>query len=145
MTSTGEPQRPLPRPRPIDREYWEGCLKGELRLQRCDSCGSWRFPPEPNCPRCLSTDYLWTASSGRGVVWSWIVMHRNYFPGLADQLPYNVALIRLDEGPMMISNVDCLPDRISCDMPVTVFFDRITNDYSLPRFRPAFSDAMGNF
>ncbi len=71
-------------------------------------------------------------------------MHRNYFPGLKDQLPYNVALIRLDEGPMLISNVDCPREQLSCDMPVTVFFERITDDYALPRFRPATNEVMGN-
>jgi uncharacterized OB-fold protein len=144
MTNAEQPQRPLPRPRPIDREYWEGCLKGELRLQHCGSCGTWRFPPEPICPKCLSTDYRWEPASGRGTVWSWIIMHRDYFPGLKDQLPYNVALIRLDEGPMLISNVDCPRDRISCDMPVAVFFERISDDYALPRFRPATSEVIGN-
>jgi hypothetical protein len=64
-------------------------------------------------------------------------MHRKYFEGLRDLLPYNVALIQLDEGPLMMSNLDCHNDQISCNMTVEVFFERVTDEYAFPRFRPA--------
>jgi uncharacterized OB-fold protein len=137
VTSVESVPRPLPRVREIDREYWDSCRRGELRLQRCESCRQWRFPPEPRCPNCLSTEYSWDAVSGRGTVWSWIVMHRQYFAGLAHLLPYNVALIQLDEGPLMMSNVDCPNDEIECGMAVEVFFDPISEEFSIPRFRAA--------
>lgn len=137
MTNVATPSRPLPRVREIDRPYWEACRRGELRLQRCVDCHEWRFPPEPRCPKCLSTDYTWELTSGKGTVWSWIVMHRQYFAGLAEQLPYNVALIRLDEGPLMMSNVDAPNDELVCDMPVEVFFEVISDEFTFPRFRSA--------
>jgi uncharacterized protein len=136
VTNLGTPSRPLPRVREIDRDYWEGCRQGELRLQRCGACNEWRFPPEPRCPKCLSTEFTWEVTSGRGIVWSWIVMHRNYFVGLAELLPYNVTMIQLDEGPVMMSNVDAPNDQITCGMAVSVFFDEITEEFTIPRFRP---------
>jgi uncharacterized OB-fold protein len=137
MTNVATPSRPLPRVREIDRPYWEACRRGELRLQRCVACHEWRFPPEPRCPTCLSADYTWEVTSGSGTVWSWIVMHRQYFAGLADQLPYNVALIRLDEGPLMTSNVDVPTSELVCDMSVEVFFEEISDEFTIPRFRPS--------
>jgi uncharacterized OB-fold protein len=84
----------------------------------------------------LSTEYRWEATSGKATVWSWIVMHRKYFAGLTDKLPYNVALIQLEEGPLLMSNVDCANDEIECGMPVTVFFEAINDEFTIPRFRP---------
>jgi uncharacterized OB-fold protein len=136
VTNIESPPRPLPRVREIDKPYWEGCRQGELRLQRCGSCQEWRFPPEPRCPNCLSGEYSWEATTGKGTVWSWIVMHRKYFAGLADLLPYNVALIQLDEGPLLMSNFDVPNDEVEIGTPVEVFFETISADFDIPRFRP---------
>jgi uncharacterized OB-fold protein len=144
MTNVESAPRPLPRVREIDREYWEGCRRGELRLQQCDSCQEWRFPPEPRCPNCLSSDHRWKVTSGRGKVWSWIVMHQKYFAGLADQLPYNVAMIQLEEGPLMMSNVDYPNDQMECEMPVVVFFEDIGGEFTIPRFRPTSVDSKAS-
>jgi uncharacterized OB-fold protein len=130
--------KPLPELTKLNRPYFEGGLEGELRLQRCTPCGHRWFPASTHCPRCLSTDHAWVRVSGKGRVWSWIVMHQRYFKSFEADLPYNVAFIELAEGPMMMSTlVGVPPDQIRCDMPVEVVFEQVTPEIALPKFRPA--------
>jgi uncharacterized OB-fold protein len=136
MAST-EYTKPLPRITRLNRPFFAGARQGELRLQRCDACGQYWFPPSTNCPRCLSTAHTWTPVSGRGRVWSWIVMHQRYFTSFESDLPYNVAFIQLDEGPFMMSTVVGIPaDAIRCDLPVEVTFEPATDEIAVPKFRP---------
>jgi uncharacterized OB-fold protein len=132
-----EYNKPLPRPNRLSAPFWEGTKRHELLLQRCDACGHVWFPPSTRCPRCLSTDYTWSKASGRGKVWSWIVMWQRYFPSFEADIPYNVAYVELDEGPRLMTNiVGCANGAIYCDMPVVVFFDDVTPEITLPKFRP---------
>jgi uncharacterized OB-fold protein len=120
----------------VDAKYWEGTDSGELRIQQCDSCSMWRFPPSGTCPRCLSADYSWQVSAGRGVLWSWIRMHQRYFAAFTDRIPYNVAIIKLDEGPRMISSiVTDNPQDLRCGSRVEVVFARKDGEFTLPEFR----------
>ncbi|MGH2850214.1 MAG: Zn-ribbon domain-containing OB-fold protein [Solirubrobacteraceae bacterium] len=125
----------LPQITEANRPFWEGCLAGELRLQVCESCGQRRLPDSPVCPRCLSRDFEWRAQSGRGRVWSWIVMHQRYLEAFADELPYVVLLVELDEGPWMISALDGDQRRLRIDAPLEVTFSRIDHDRAIPKFR----------
>lgn len=120
----------------LDSEYLEGCEAGELRLQRCLECGHYRFPASPLCPRCLSTQSEWVASSGRGVVWSWIRMHQKYFKGFFRDGPYNILLVKLSEGPTMISALIDEQATLHIGNPVELEF-RDTPDGPLPFFRAA--------
>jgi uncharacterized protein len=130
-----KPAKPLPRMVASEAPFWEGCAAGELRLQKCTECGHWRFPPSSVCPACLSEVYTWEATSGRGRVWSWIVMHQKYFAAFEDDLPYNVALVELDEGPRLMSTVVPYdPSAMSCDAAVEVRFEPRENGVSVPRF-----------
>lgn len=114
----------LPTVTTMNAPFWEGCEQGELRLQTCASCSTRRFPEAPVCPRCLASEYSWEPASGRGVLWSWITIHQSYFPAYADELPYRVAFIRLEEGPYMISKILDEDADLRCDQPVRVtFFD----------------------
>jgi uncharacterized OB-fold protein len=124
----------LPKITETNQPFWDGCAEGELRLQTCTSCGRHRFPDAPVCPNCLSPHYSWKLVSGRGVLWSWIVMHQNYLPAFADDLPYLVAFVRLDEGPYLISTLVDPPEDLRCDQSVEVVFDRI-GERALPKFR----------
>ena len=128
--------KPLPKPRPIDEPYWEGMAAGELRLQQCTNCARWRFPPAELCPNCLSGEYEWKAALGTATLWSWIVMHREYFASFHDDIPYNVAFVRLDEGPFMMSNVvGVAPEELTVDARLQVTFDAVTDEFTIPRFR----------
>jgi uncharacterized OB-fold protein len=129
--------KPLPKLTKLNRPYFEGARQGELRLQRCDACGHHWFPPSTSCPSCLSPEYQWVRVSGRGRVWSWIVMHQLYFDAFRQDLPYNVAFIKLDEGPFLMSTVVGVPnDAIRCDLPVEVIFEDATDEVAVPKFRP---------
>jgi len=78
-----------------------------------------------------------SATSGRGRIFSYVVYHRVYHPAFAQEVPYAVAVIELDEGPRMISNViGIAPDKLSCDMKVEVAYQPITDTITLPKFKP---------
>jgi uncharacterized protein len=90
-----------------------------LRFQRCTTCGYRRHPAAPLCPECLSTGFEWARDDGTGSVWSFCVYHRAYDPAFAAAVPYNVALVELDSGPRMISNVlDVAPDELRIGLRV---------------------------
>jgi uncharacterized OB-fold protein len=118
----------------INRGFWEAAERGELVVQRCESCSELRYPAASRCPVCLSAESSWQRVSGRGEVLSYIVIHQKYNAAWADRVPYNVSLIQLDEGPRMISNVVPLTDaQVRVGMPVRVTFEH-DDGVAIPRF-----------
>jgi uncharacterized protein len=129
--------KPLPRPNRLSQPYWDAAKRHELVVENCNACGHKWLPPADRCPRCLSKDVGWVGASGRGKVWSWIVMHQRYFAAFQDDLPYNVAYVELEEGPRLMTNlVECADEDIHCDMPVEAVFDDVTPEITLIKFRP---------
>jgi uncharacterized OB-fold protein len=130
-------EKPLPRATEDSAAYWEAAQKNELRLQRCADCGHVRFPPAVLCARCLSEKHAWVKLSGRGMVFSWIVVHQSQHPAFNADAPYNVAIVELEEGPRLHSHiVECPNDQIRIGMPVEVVFRRVNDEVTLPKFRP---------
>jgi len=128
----------IPRPTPETRPYWDGCRNGELKLQRCDSCGGYQFFPRMMCCHCDGDSVTWTRVSGRGRVRSYTVVRRPVSKAYAAETPYIVALVELEEGPTLMSNVTgCDPDAITVGMPVEVTFEKWTDEISIPKFRIA--------
>lgn len=128
----------LPRIDEVSRPYWEGAKRHELLLQKCQECGHYRYPPGETCPSCLSDKLEWVKVSGRGSVYTWTVFHQAYHPAYKDDIPYAVVAVELEEGPRMITNlVNCRIEDIKMGMPVEVAFDDVTEEVSLPKFRPA--------
>ena len=128
-------------PEPLrDKEtepFWVGLAENQVRLPRCRACGHLEFPIGPCCSECLNEEFEWVPLSGKGQVWSYIVYHHAFDKSLVDKLPYNVALVLLDEGPRMITNiVDIANDDIRNGMRVTAVFDRVDEQTVLLRFRP---------
>ena len=132
-------RKPLPDPTPISQPFWDGTREGRLLIQRCDPCGNYRWTPHQACPWCLSDAYTWTAVSGRAQVYSVTVVHRPPDPvAFQHDVPYVVAVVRLDEGPHMQTNiVGCAPEEVTIGMPVVVQFERATEEITLYKFRPA--------
>jgi uncharacterized OB-fold protein len=129
--------KPLPVITDDNREYWDYCQAHELRMQQCHDCGHVRFPASIICPKCHSMEAEWVKLSGRGKIYSFVVYRVPYDPSYANDLPYDVAVIELDEGPRMESNVTGINvEDIKVGMPVEVYFDDIAAGVSLPRFRP---------
>jgi uncharacterized OB-fold protein len=132
------PLPPLPLPGPDNREFWEGCRRHELRIQRCADCGAHRFPPRPGCAACASLGFGWVTCSGRGRVFAWTVVHAPTLPAFAHLVPYAAGLVQLDEGVFMVGQIRGVdPAAIRGGMPVVVEFDEITEDVTLPHWRVA--------
>ena len=132
-----EGTRPLPVPTPETRHFWEGTQVGELRLQCCDDCRHIYFPPRPFCPKCASRKVTVVTSSGKAKLYSYVIHHRPA-PGFTP--PYAIAVVELDEGPRMMSNiVGCpqTPDALVLDMLLQVTFERQSEQITLPFFKPA--------
>ncbi len=134
-----EPRKPLPHPTPETQEFWDGAKAGELRLQCCDQCSNVYFPPRPFCPRCASRSVTSFKASGRGKLHSYVINHRPA-PGFEADAPYAIAVVELDEGPKMMTNmvdVEQTPEALKLDMAVEVTFEAASDAISLPKFRPA--------
>jgi uncharacterized OB-fold protein len=130
--------KPTPAITPEMQPFYEGARRHELRVQRCAGCGALRFPARALCSECLSGDSDWVAVSGRGEIYSFNVMHQVYHPGFADEVPYAVVLVKLAEGPKMISNVVGVDVRaVKIGMPVRVVFEPLSDEVTLPKFTPA--------
>jgi hypothetical protein len=135
--AAAKPHKPLPRPSPESSPYWEAAKHHRLEIQRCNACGKFWFPPSASCPHCLAADFAWTAVSGKGKVYSFVVFHRVYHPSYEGEVPYAVALVELDEGPRMLTNIVGIPvDQIRCEMAVTAMFDDVADGVAIPKFTP---------
>lgn len=131
------PGRAIPHPTPETQHFWDGTRAGELRLQRCDECSKVYFPPRPFCPACASRSVSVFAASGRGSLHSYVINHR---PAPGFEAPYSIAVVELQEGPRMMSNVvgtEQTPEALQLDMPLEVTFEALNDEISLPLFRPA--------
>jgi uncharacterized OB-fold protein len=120
------------------RPFYDAARRGELVVQRCAACGALRFPARAICSECLATASDWVPVSGRGEIFSFNVMHQVYHPGFAAEVPYAVVLVKLAEGPKLISNlVGVAPADIRIGMPVRAVFEPMSDDVTLPKFAPA--------
>lgn len=107
----------------LTEPYWSGAQAERLMLQHCRECAECWHPPQPCCPRCRSSDVTWRASSGHGRLYSFTVVHHPTHRALADDVPYVVAVVELDEGPHLVTGLrGCEPDDVAVDMPVHVVF-----------------------
>ncbi|HKZ79874.1 MAG TPA: Zn-ribbon domain-containing OB-fold protein [Pyrinomonadaceae bacterium] len=131
-------QRPLPKPDQDSVAYWEAARRHELLLQQCSACNKFRFYPRCICPYCFSDKFEWRQAAGRGTVYSFTIIHRAPFPAFRDKVPYVLALIELTEGVRMMTNIlECEPNMVEIGMPVEVTFEDVTEEVTLPQFRPA--------
>lgn len=131
-----EPKRPLPVPTPETQHFWDGCREGKLLIQACNNCGHVYYPPRPFCPACSSRSVKTIEASGRGTLASYVI---NYRPHPAFGEPHSIAIVELEEGPKMATNiVDCpqTPEALVLDMPVEVKFEAVSEDITLPLFTP---------
>ena len=132
-----EGKRPRPQPTPETQHFWDGTKAGELRLQRCNDCQKTYFPPRPFCPGCAARAVSVFAATGKGRLYSYVIHHRQV-PGFDP--PYAIAVVELDEGPRMMTNITgCpqTPEALVLDMKVEVAFEKQDDAITLPLFRPA--------
>ena len=140
----------MPEPTPESAEFWAGLRRRELRIQRCRACARRYFYPRPFCPRCWSADVEWETASGRATLESYVVSYRPA-PGFEERVPYVIALVTLEEGPRMMSNVvdsgvdadtpaESIPRLLPAGLPLSIVFPEGGLDGDgglvLPLFRP---------
>lgn len=130
--------RPIPRPSDHSADFWQATTEGRLLIQRCASCSTTIFYPRVNCGACGSTDLTNEEASGRGSVFTYTVARRPTHKAFADAGPYVIAIVELEEGPHLTTNiVECDPDDVTIGMEVEVIFADERKGIALPLFRPS--------
>lgn len=130
-------ERPLPAADHVSQVFWEAAARGELVYQECPRCGHRQFYPRAACTACAA-DPEWKQASGRGTVHTFTVIRQNWAEPFRGMLPYVVAMVELEEGPRMMTNVtDCDPDGVHIGMAVECYAVKIEDGLALPFWRPA--------
>jgi uncharacterized OB-fold protein len=134
-------KKPLPEIDEDSKPFWDAARRHEIVLHQCRVCG--RFAPlqyplgGTGCLEHGDANMEWVRVSGKGTLFSFVVFHQTIDPAFKDDLPYNVAMVELEEGPLLISNViDCNNEDLTIGMPLEVVFEDITEEESLPKFIP---------
>lgn len=118
---------------PYDEAYWASIAAGEMRLQKCKDCATLRYLPSACCPKCLSVEADWVPVSGRATLLSWTTFHRQYLP--AYPVPFTVIAVQLEEGPMMISNIDeAERPSLAVGAALSMTYADHPDGYRIPRF-----------
>jgi uncharacterized protein len=125
---------PLPEPSPLSEPFWAGVREHSLLIQRCANCGHWEWTPQVVCSQDLTYTLVWTPVSGLGAVYSYSILHRPQSP--AFEVPYVVAMVELDEGPRLMTNIVGIPpEDVRIDMRVKVGYEDF-EDFSIFNFSP---------
>ncbi len=136
MTSYRPNPNPIPVPTPASAPFWQATREHRLLLQRCNE-GHVFYYARTHCPECLSNEWEWFEASGKGRLYSYTVARRPQSPDFAEDVPYIIAAISLAEGPRMTSLlVDADPDNVVMDGPVEVTWQDVSDEISMPYFRP---------
>jgi len=123
------------------RPYWQGLKEGKLQLQKCPACGKFRFPVYPSCPYCGQEGGDWHEVSGKGKVYSWITVHHPVIQELADEVPFTVIMVELQEGPRIAGRlVGENQDSLRGNMPVEAVVEKIDEELTLVNFKVAGND-----
>jgi uncharacterized OB-fold protein len=130
--------RPLPRIDKDSEQYWRSAHDHALELQRCSSCGQFRFYPSHACHNCRSMEFEWVPVRGRGEIYTYSVLKRARGNPFEDLLPLVLVLVTLEEGPTMMGNLfECPEDKIRFGMPVKLSYEDVNDEITLPVFVPA--------
>ena len=127
----------LPTPDESTQPFWDGTREGRLCIRRCLDCGRAHFYPRPFCPTCWSQRVDWEDASGKATLYTYSVVYQNDLPPFPERIPYVAAVVDLEEGPRMMTNVvDCPFEDLRVGMPLEVTFRQETDEITLPVFRP---------
>ena len=129
--------RVIPDPDSTARPFYEAAAQGELRYQRCPSCNHAQFYPRPVCTTC-GGDPEWATASGRGTIYTFTTVRQNFMSPFKELLPYVVAMVELEEGVRMMSNITgCEPDDVHIGMPVEAYAVECEEGIAVPFWRRA--------
>ena len=133
-------KKPIPQPQQEWDFYWQKAKEHELWVRRCNACGKAYFYPRDISPCCFSRDTQWIKCSGRATLYTYSIVHRPPHPGFVDDVPFVAAIVELEEGARMPTNIvmdDPTPEKLPIGLPLEVVFEDITEEISLPKFKPA--------
>ena len=120
------------------RPFWEGTKAGRLLLRSCNACGAVHYYPRPFCPTCWSDDVDWVEASGKATLYTHSTVYTNDLPPFNERLPYIPAVVDLQEGPRMMTEiVDCATEDLQIGMPLEVTFREVTDEVTIAVFHPA--------
>src|SRR5215469_7784213 len=129
--------RPLPDVHdPLTAPFWTAAAERKLVVQACGECGYLRWPPGPICPECQADRNVWTEVRPTGLLWSVATYHRALDPAFADEVPYSVALVELDDGPWMYGRLSGDPEKFVLDTPVRATFSDVAPGVTLVGWTP---------
>lgn len=137
MTQKAEYTKPIPLPDLETKDYWDGAKRHQRMVKHCKSCNKLHWPPKPICPHCLSFDTDWKAVSGNGTVYTFVVFHHPFSPAFAQEMPYAVVQVALDEQKdihLMGNLRDCPVDQVRVGMKVKTVFEDVTPEITIPQF-----------
>ena len=121
---------------PAMAPFWEGTKKHELSVRKCKKCGEYQWPPRVWCSNCHSFDFDWVKVSGKGNLHTYTVVSRAFHPAFLE-VPYGVAIVRLDEGVQMIGKaVGIKPEDLKIGMPMKAAFSDVTEEVTLVNWKP---------
>jgi uncharacterized protein len=136
--------KPVPVVDEASAPFFAGALEGRLMLLRCRACATFMSPTaylgvpvRPRCVRCYGAELEWAPSCGRATLYSFALMHQLYDEAFAAELPYNIAVVETEEGVRLTSQVvGCANAKLAIGMPLTVTFERRSDEVAIPKFRP---------
>lgn len=135
---TAKPRADVPTVEAATKPYWDAAADGVLLIAKCEDCGKVHHYPRPFCPSCWSENVIGIESSGRGTLYTYSTVYVNDLHPFKERLPYVAAIVELDEGPRLMTNMeDCEPAELQVGMPVIVGFRPISEDFTATIFRPA--------
>ena len=132
--------KPLPVPQGESDIYWQKAKQGELWLRNCKACGNAYFYPRDISPCCFSKDTDWIQASGKATLFTYGIVQRAPHPGFVDDVPFVTAIVELEEGPLMPTNIimnDPTPEKLKIGMPLGVEFENFNDKIALAKFKPA--------
>ena len=131
-------EKPIPIVSPWAKPFWDATAIGILKIQKCSKCDMNIFYPRLYCPSCGSKEIEWIEALGTGNVYSFTIVENNAPSAFIVDMPYVVAVVELDEGIRMLTNIiNCNLEQLTCDMRVKVVFERLNDEFTLPKFEPA--------
>jgi len=128
----------IPTPDLETQPFWDGCREGRFLVRHCNTCDEDHFYPRPFCPTCWSDDVSWKEASGRATLYTYSIVHQNDLPPFNERVPYVAAVVDLEEGPRVMTNIEGVAhEHLRVGMPLVVDFKPLNDEITIAIFRAA--------
>jgi uncharacterized OB-fold protein len=139
MATPSTPRADLPTIEEESQPFWDAAREGRFLIKRCNACGKAHHYPRPFCPSCWSEDVVWEDASGKATLYTHSTVYVNDLPPFREKLPYIAAMVVLEEGPHVQTEIVGVAsaDELTMGMPLVVDFVALTDEITAPVFKPA--------